>query len=78
MMNADDEHSIRESFAAVDDDKLGFLELDALYMLYLGLGYPYIDKEELARQIWPQPTIDPQHVTVEKVLIFLGNVRDDL
>ena len=77
-MNAIDEHDIRESFAALDDDKLGFLELDALYIMYLGLGYTYMDKDELARQIWPEPSVHPQHVTVEEVLRFLGNVRDDL
>lgn len=69
------EHDIRESFSALDDDKLGFLDIDGLYLLYLGLGYPYMDKEDLMKQMWPEESDDIEHVTVEKVLAFLDNVR---
>lgn len=77
MINASDEYDIRESFASLDDDKLGLLELDALYILYLGLGYQYMDKEELKKELEEQvfPSDGPQHATVEQVLIFLANVR---
>ena len=77
MMDAADEYDIRESFAALDDDKLGFLELDAFYVLYLGLGYPYMDKSEFVLELEQHlvPPDSPRHVTVDQVLEFLSNVR---
>lgn len=34
-----DEYDIEESFAALDEDKLGRLSIDQAYTLLLGLGY---------------------------------------
>ena len=69
-----DEYDIRESFDSLDNEKLGYLSLDQFYVLYLGLGYPQLTKDELKRQVGVIQS-DQQNVTVETVIKVLKKVR---
>ena len=64
-----DEYDIRESFDSLDNEKLGYLSLDQFYVLYLGLGYPQLTKDELKRQVGVIQS-DQQNVTVETLSLI--------
>jgi hypothetical protein len=71
-MQSIDEFDIRESFDALDDEKLGRLCLDRFYVLYLGLGYPKLTKDELEQQVRSRQT--DACVTIDTVLKILSQV----
>mmetsp|Transcript_3282 Transcript_3282/g.5553 ORF Transcript_3282/g.5553 Transcript_3282/m.5553 type:complete len:133 (-) Transcript_3282:1541-1939(-) len=45
------EIDIRESFAALDHEKKGYIDLEGLHTLYLGLGYGRISLESLSSKV---------------------------
>mgnify|MGYP000556342408 CR=1 FL=1 len=68
-----DEFDIRESFEALDDEKLGRLTMDQFYTLYLGLGYPQLTKPDLRGKV--SAIQSEESVTIEVVLYILSQVR---
>eukprot|EP00980_Cylindrotheca_fusiformis_P005768 scaffold1203_cov117-Cylindrotheca_fusiformis.AAC.7 len=75
-MNSTDEFDIRETFEALDGEKLGRLSLDSFYTLYLGLGYPKQTKEDLKQQV--QSRHAGEYVTIDTALKILSQSYDIL
>lgn len=71
-MQSIDEFDIRESFDALDDEKLGRLSIDCFYTLYLGLGYPKQSKEALKEQVNARQT--DEYLTIDTALKILAQV----
>jgi hypothetical protein len=76
-----EEFDIRESFDALDDEKLGLLSMDQFYTLYLGLGYePKVTVEEMnarlqrVRQDEDEEEEEEEKVTVEAAIKVLSKV----
>jgi hypothetical protein len=72
-MGSINEFDIRESFDAMDDEKLGRLSIDQVYTLYLGLGYPKLTVLELRNKVRAIQSED-EAVTVDTVLQILSKV----
>jgi hypothetical protein len=45
------EFDIRDSFDAMDQEKMGRISMDAFNIVYLGLGYPRSGYEDLREQV---------------------------
>ena len=75
-MDSIDEYDVRESFDAMDDEKLGCLTLDQFYTLYLGLGYPRATIEEVKAKI--RAVQSDETITINTALQVLAKVRERL
>jgi hypothetical protein len=55
LLSPEDRHDIERSFDAIDDEKIGKIDVDRLYVLFLGLGYstnhPHVSKVDLAAYV---------------------------
>lgn len=71
-----DEFDIRESFDAMDEDKLGEISMATFYTMYLGLGYSKASLEDLQRRVLDVQGHDGC-VTIETVLKVLSNQERD-
>ncbi len=73
-MDSLDEFDIRDSFDAMDEDKLGRISLQTFYTMYLGLGYPQTTMDDLQRQIVAIQGDDStgSSVSLETVLVLLS------
>ena len=55
MLSTEDVKDIEQSFQVLDDAKIGTIDMDRFYTLWLGLGFdPRISKDELAVRYVPQ------------------------
>jgi hypothetical protein len=80
-MTSLEEFDIRESFDALDNEKLGLLAMDQFYTLYLGLGYePKVTPKEMnarvqrVRQEEEAGGNEEDNLTVEIAVMVLSKV----
>jgi Ca2+-binding EF-hand superfamily protein len=74
MLSTDDVKDIEQSFQVLDDSKVGTIDMDRFYTLWLGLGFdPSISKDELAALHVPQDRLDV--ITLDDVLTITSRVR---
>jgi hypothetical protein len=71
-MDSIDEYDIRESFDALDDEKLGRLTVDQSYTLYLGLGYPRMALPEWRSKV--HAIQSEETVAIDTVIKILSKV----
>ena len=69
-----DEFDIRESFDALDDEKLGFISVDNFYVMYLGLGYKPQMTIDALKDKFPS-MLQAQTITVETAIKILSEVK---
>jgi hypothetical protein len=72
-MDSLDEFDIRDSFDAMDEEKLGLISTETLYTLYLGLGYPKRCFADFNSQVSTVQGED-KHITLETAIEFSRKV----
>jgi hypothetical protein len=72
-MDSLDEFDIRDSFDAMDEEKLGRISTETFYTIYLGLGYPNIDFPNFTSQVSTAQG-DDKHITLDTAIEFLRKV----
>lgn len=72
-MDSLDEFDIRDSFDAMDEEKLGRISTETFYILYLGMGYPKVSWESFVREVSTIQGNDKM-ITPETAIQFLRKV----
>lgn len=76
MLSTDDVKDIEQSFQVLDDSKVGTIDMDRFYTLWLGLGFdPSISKDELAALHVPKDRQDV--ITLDDVLTITSRYSRD-
>lgn len=75
-MDSLDEFDIRDSFDAMDEEKLGRISTETFYILYLGMGYPKVSWESFVREVSTIQGNDKM-ITPETAIQFLRKHRRD-
>lgn len=72
-MDSLDEFDIRDSFDAMDEEKIGRIAPETFYNLYLGLGYPKISFASFTNQL-SRVQGDDKCITLISAIQFLRKV----
>jgi Ca2+-binding EF-hand superfamily protein len=73
MLSTEDVKDIEQSFQALDDAKVGTIDIDRFYTLWLGLGFdPSVSKDQIATLHVLQERLD--FITLDDVLTITSRV----